>query len=80
MQIHDSLNGLIKDEEADELLPYWRWLQTERTLFRVPVSVDVAICKPTWRDKTDIDIPAVQPPQEMLDKMEAYDIWQEGIL
>lgn len=80
LQIHDSLNGLIKDEEADELLPYWRWLQTERTLFRVPVSVDVAICKPTWRDKTDIDIPAVQPPQEMLDKMEAYDIWQEGIL
>lgn len=80
LQIHDSLNGLIKDEEAEELLPYWRWLQTERKLFRVPVSVDVAICKPTWRDKTDIEVEPKQPPQEMLDKMEAYDIWQEGIL
>lgn len=79
LQIHDSLNGLIKDDEADELLPYWRWLQTDRYLFRVPVTVDVAICKPTWRDKTDIDVPEKEPPAEMLAKMEAYDIWSEGI-
>ena len=79
LQIHDSLNGLIKDEEAEELLPYWRWLQTDRYLFRVPVTVDVAICKPTWKDKTDIDVPEKKPPQEMLDKMNAYDIWAEGL-
>lgn len=79
LQIHDSLNGLIKDEEAEELLPYWCWLQTDRYLFRVPVTVDVAICKPTWKDKTDIDVPEKKPPQEMLDKMNAYDIWAEGL-
>lgn len=79
LQIHDSLNGLIADDEAEELLPYWKWLQTDRTTFRITVPCDVAICRPTWKDKTDIDIKEVQPPQEMLDKMNSYDIWQEGI-
>lgn len=79
LQIHDSLNGMIKDEEAEELIPYWKYLQTDRYLFRVPVTCDVAICKPTWKDKKDIEIEEVKPPQEMLNKMNAYDIWQEGI-
>lgn len=79
LQIHDSLNGMIADDEAEELIPYWKWLQTERTMFRLTVPCDVAICNPTWKDKKDIDIEEKQPPQEMLDKMNNYDIWQEGI-
>lgn len=79
IQVHDSLLQVVADDEQ-ELLGYLRWLQTERDLFRVPVTVDVAKCTPTWRDKEDIDIEAVQPPEEMLQKMHDYDIWNEGIL
>lgn len=80
LQVHDSLLQVVADEEADELLGYLRWLQTERDLFRVPVTVDVAKCSPTWRDKEDIDVEAVEPPAEMLEAMRNYDIWNEGIL
>lgn len=79
IQVHDSLLNVIKDGE-EELLGYLRWLQTERELFRVPVLVDVAKCTPTWRRKEDIDVEAVQPPDDMLQKMKDYDIWNEGIL
>ena len=79
IQVHDSLLNVIKDGE-EELLGYLRWLQTERELFRVPVTVDVAKCTPTWRQKTDIDIKAVEPPADKLQAMRDYDIWNEGIL
>lgn len=79
IQVHDSLLNVIADDET-ELLGYLRWLQTERELFRIPVTVDVAKCTPTWRNKEDIDVPAVQPPEEMLQKMREYDIWNEGTL
>lgn len=79
LQVHDSLLQVVADDEQ-ELLGYLRWLQTERKLFRVTVTVDVAKCTPTWRDKEDIDIEAVEPPAEMLQKMRDYDIWNEGIL
>lgn len=80
LQIHDSLNGKIANDEAAELIPYWKWLQTDRDLFRVTVPVDVAICSPTWRDKKDIAVEAIQPPAEMLEKAENYNMWKEGIL
>lgn len=79
IQVHDSLLQVVADDET-ELLGYLRWLQTERDLFRVPVTVDVAKCTPTWRNKVDIDVEAVEPPAEMLQKMRDYDIWNEGIL
>lgn len=79
LQVHDSLLNVVADDEED-VLGYLSWLQTERDLFRVQVTVDVAKCVPTWRNKEDIDIPAERPPQDMLDKMNAYDIWAEGIL
>lgn len=79
IQVHDSLLQVVADDET-ELLGYLRWLQTERELFRVPVTVDVAKCTPTWRNKVDIDVEAVEPPAEMLQKMRDYDIWNEGIL
>ena len=79
LQVHDSLLNAIHDDEQ-ELIGYLRWLQTERELFRVTVTVDVAKCTPTWREKEDIDVDAVQPPEEMLQKMRDFDIWSEGIL
>ena len=79
IQVHDSLLNVIKEGE-EELLGYLRWLQTERDLFRVPVTVDVAKCTPTWRQKSDIDIKAVEPPADKLQAMRDYDIWDEGIL
>ena len=79
IQVHDSLLNVIKDGE-EELLGYLRWLQTERELFRVPVTVDVAKCTPTWRQKSDVDIKAVEPPADKLQAMRDYDIWNEGIL
>lgn len=79
IQVHDSLLNVVADDEQ-ELLGYLRWLQTERELFRVPVTVDVAKCTPTWRDKEDIDVETVQPPEDQLLAMKSYDIWNEGIL
>lgn len=79
IQVHDSLLNVVADDEL-ELLGYLRWLQTERELFRVPVTVDVAKCTPTWRDKEDIDIDAIQPPEDQLEAMRNYDLWNEGIL
>ncbi len=80
LQVHDSLLQQVWHEEESYILGWLRWLQTERKLFRVTVQVDVAKCSPTWRDKVDVDVPAVKPPQDMLDKMEQYDIWNEGII
>lgn len=80
LQVHDSLLQQVWHEEEDFILGYLRWLQTERDLFRVTVQVDVAKCTPTWRDKVDINVGAVMPPEEMLEKMRNYDIWDEGIL
>lgn len=80
LQVHDSLLQCVAKEEEDFILGWLCWLQEERELFRVPVTVDVARCTPTWRDKEDIDIPAVKPPEDMLEKMNNYDIWKEGIL
>lgn len=79
LQVHDSLLNCVHEDEQ-EILGYLRWLQTERKLFRVPVTVDVARCTPTWRDKEDIEIDEIRPPEEMLRKMEEYDMWDEGIL
>lgn len=80
LQVHDSLLNQVADDEADTLLGYLRWLQTERELFRVQVTVDVAKCTPTWREKQDIDVEAVQPPEDQLERMRNYNIWEEGIL
>lgn len=80
LQVHDSLLQQVWNEEAHEILGYLRWLQTERGLFRVQVTVDVAMCVPTWRNKKDIDVAAVEPPHEKLVKMLEYNIWEEGIL
>ena len=79
IQVHDSLLNVVADDEL-ELLGYLRWLQTERELFRVPVTVDVAKCTPTWRDKEDISVETTEPPAEQLKAMQEYDIWNEGIL
>lgn len=79
IQVHDSLLNVVADDEL-ELLSYLRWLQTERELFRVPVTVDVAKCTPTWRDKEDINVDATEPPADQLQAMHDYDIWNEGIL
>ena len=79
LQVHDSLLNCVADDE-EEVLGWLRWLQTERDLFRVTVTVDVAKCTPTWRDKSDIDIEAVRPPEEMLERMRNYNIWEEGTL
>lgn len=80
LQVHDSLLQVVHEDEVDPLLGYLRWLQTERELFRVPVTVDVAKCSPTWRNKDDIEVEAIEPPTEMLQAMRDYDIWNEGIL
>jgi hypothetical protein len=45
-------------------------------LFRVPVTVDISVCPNTWREKQDIEIAAEQPPQDMLDKMDSFNIWE----
>lgn len=79
LQVHDSLLSEIHETE-EHIVPWIQWLQEERKLFRVNIIAEAAKCMPTWRDKKDIDSKAAMPPQEMLDKMNAYDIWQEGIL
>lgn len=80
LQVHDSLDGYIKDTEEAELVPYWKWLQTERKLFRIPVVAESEKCIGSWRTKEECKWPAVEPPKEMLDKMDAYNIWEESIL
>lgn len=79
LQVHDSLLQCVHTQEEDFILGYLKWLQTERDLFRVDVTVDVARCVPTWRDKEDINITAVKPPEAQLEKMYAYNIWEEGL-
>ena len=79
LQVHDSLLQMVHDDE-EHLLGKLRKLQTERELFRVPVLVDVAKCHPTWRDKNDIDCPEEDLTPEEIRNMEAYDIWDEGLL
>ena len=80
LQVHDSLLQQVCDDDDPILLSYLRWLQTERELFRVTVTVDVAKCTPTWREKNDIDVPAIRPPEHMLEAMRNYDIWNDGII
>ena len=80
LQVHDSLLYQVWNAEEAFILGYLKWLQTERNLFRVTVNVDIAKCYPTWREKLDVDVESTQPPQEQLDKMAAYDIWNEGII
>lgn len=80
LQVHDSLLQQVVHEEESFILGYLRWLQTERKLFRVPVTVDVAKCVPTWRNKEDVNVDAVEPPPEMMEKMRNYNIWEEGII
>lgn len=80
LQVHDSLDGYVKDTEEAELIPYWKWIQTERKLFRIPVVAESEKCIGSWRTKEECNWPAVEPPKEMLDKMEAYNIWEESIL
>ena len=67
LQVHDSLLNCIHKNEVF-LLGYLRWLQTERKLFRVPVTVDVARCYPTWRNKEDVKVEAIQPPEDQMEK------------
>lgn len=80
LQVHDSLLQNVHKDEESFILGYLRWLQTERDLFRVTITVDVAKCYPTWRDKEDVEVPEVMPPEDQLEKMRNYDIWSEGIL
>lgn len=81
LQVHDSLLQTVYKEELDKhILEYLKWLQTERDLFRVPVKIDVSKCSPTWRDKVELDIKELKPPDEMLTKAENYNIWEEGLL
>lgn len=80
LQVHDALLNAVHDEEREYILGWLRWLQTDYSTFRVPVSVDVAECYPTWREKVDIEVDVVEPPQELLDKTDAYNIWEEGLL
>jgi len=80
LQVHDSLLNQVWNEEASFILGYLKWLQTERKLFRVTVQVDVAQCDGNWRSKHDIDVAVVEPPAELLEKMNAYDIWNDGII
>lgn len=79
LQVHDSLLQCIHEDE-EELLGYLRWLQTDHDTFRVPVTVDVALCHPTWKDKQDIEIEATEPPTNLMNAMQAYNIWEEGLL
>ena len=78
LQVHDSLLQCIHEDEQ-QLLGYLRWLQTERQLFRVDITVDVAVCHPTWKDKQDIEVDTRQPPDAELMKMLNYNIWEEGL-
>lgn len=78
LQVHDSLLQCIHDDEP-ELLGYLRWLQTDRDMFRVPVTVDVALCHPTWKDKEDIEVGTIEPPAAQLEAMRNYNIWEEGL-
>ena len=80
LQVHDSLLNCVADDDPPEILGWLNWLQTDRDLFRVPVFVDVAECDRTWRNKHDIKVPAVQPPEEMMEKMRNFNIWERGIL
>lgn len=80
LQVHDSLLQNVHDDEAEYILGYLKWLQTERELFRVNVNVDVALCHPSWKDKVDIDVEGIKPPEEQLEKMRNYNIWEEGLL
>lgn len=80
LQVHDSLLQNIADEDPKDILGWLRWLQTERTLFRVPVFVDVAACDRTWRNKHDIDVPMIEPPEEMMENMRNFNYWERGIL
>ena len=80
LQVHDSLLYIIHKDEEAFILPYLRWLQIERELFRVPVLVDVSRCANTWRVKEELDIPAIEPPKDMLDKMDEYDLWSDYLV
>lgn len=78
LQVHDSLlNHVANDEE--HILGKLRWLQTERELFRVPVSVDVCRCYPAWRNKEEIKVDMVEPTAEEFEKLNNYNIWAEGL-
>ena len=79
LQVHDSLLNEVHETE-EHIVPWILWLQEERKLFRVNIVVEADKCYPTWRDKKGTGLKAIKPPQEMLDKLEAYDIWEEGIL
>lgn len=79
LQVHDSLLYTIHFDE-EYILGYLRYLQTEREMFRAPILVDVMKCAPSWRNKEDYDVAEVVPPKEMMDNLNAYDIWKEGIL
>lgn len=78
LQVHDSLLQQVHDGE-EYILGWLRWLQTDRYLFRVTVTVDVAKCVPTWRNKEDVDVEAIEPPAELMERMAEYDIWSEGL-
>lgn len=79
LQVHDSLLNCIHKDEESWILGKLRWLQTERKLFDVEVTVDVAKCSPTWREKNDVEVETTPLTQEELDKMNAYDIWAEPL-
>lgn len=80
LQVHDSLLDMVHKDEESFLPGYLCWLQTEFDLFRLPVLVDAACCKPTWKDKKDVDIDSVRPPEDQLEIMRNYDIWSETLL
>ena len=80
LQVHDSLLQCVANDEVDFILGYLKWLQTERELFRVPITVDVDRCHPTWRTKEKTKTEAVEPPADQLERMRVYDIWSEGLL
>jgi len=75
LQVHDSLLYIIKQSE-EYILGWLRWIQTERDLFRIHVTVDVAICSPSWRTKEDVDVAAVEPPADLMQKARDYNMWE----
>lgn len=79
LQVHDSLLQCVHKDEESFILGKLRWLQTDRDLFSVIVTVDVDKCYPTWRNKVSADIEEVPLTQDELDRMNAYNIWAEPL-
>lgn len=79
LQVHDSLLNMVADEEV-HIVPKLKYLQEDYTSFRVPITVDVAVAYPTWRDKEDIKVVSEKPTDAEQLAIDNYDFWGESIL